>query len=163
MERSTLNKTVIEVVEAQDKLTFCLLIIGLLFFLFLWSDKSGYFMFILIRNMQLVQYSPLFNISMQSNTITVLNIIRPTLQFDLIGDYFEFNWIFAFNKVKQQLFEETFKPQAIESDIDTYSTLIGLGTVGIVILIIMIMVFMYAVVSLLNYITNSKIQLLVSV
>ena len=155
MERSTLNETVTKVVEAQDKLTFYLLIIGLVFFLFLRSDKSGNFMFILIRNMQLVQYSPLFNISMQSNTINVLNIIRPTLQFDLIGDYFKFTWIFVFNQIKQNLFEETFKPQAIESDIDTYNTLIGLGTVSIVILIIMIMVFIYAVVSLLNYITKS--------
>ena len=112
-------------------------------------------MLILIRNMQLVQYSPLFDIPLQSNIISALNIIRPALQFDFIGDYFKFTWILVFDKAKQKIFEKTFNPQAIESDIDTYNTLIGLGTVAIVIFVIMFFVFLYALVSLFNYFTKS--------
>ena len=149
---------VTESVEAQNNLTFFLLIIGLVFFLFLQSNLSGKLMLILIRNLQLVQYAPLFNISLSANIISALNIIRPTLQFDFIGDYFKFTWIFMFNHVKQKLFEETFNQQAIESDLDTYNTLIGLGTVGIVILFIMFLVLLYIFVTLFNYITDGKFQ-----
>ena len=90
MARTILNEAITNTMDKQTSINWGFLIAGIFVFLFFQSDRSGAFMLIMIRNMQLIQYAPLFRFPLQANMIDALNIIRPILQFDVIGDIIDF-------------------------------------------------------------------------
>ena len=97
MEDTTINKAISESMNGQLSINWILLVGGILMSLFVQSNKSGLFMLLMIRNLQMIQYAPLFAFAIQANMIDTLNILRPLLQFDIIGDIIEFHWLFQFN------------------------------------------------------------------
>ena len=43
------------------------------------TDKSAYYMIVMIRSLQLISHTPLFNIKFQGNFIEQVNIINPVV------------------------------------------------------------------------------------
>ena len=64
----------------------------------------------------MVTYIPVFKLQQQGLLIDFLNIIRPILLLDFIGDVVKWDWFMSFNKIEQEKFEKTSSAQALDSD-----------------------------------------------
>ena len=119
------------------------MIIGLLLYIFVRSDESGLYLLIMVQYLQFIQYIPLFKLTVQANIIDALNTLRPVLLFDIVGDIIKLRWFFTFNEKSMEIFQDEFPPQAVDSDFDTYNALLGLGSIGITICIMIVLITSY--------------------
>ena len=64
----------------------------------------------------MVTYIPVFKLQQQGLLNDFLNIIRPILLLDFIGDVVKWDWFMSFNKTEQEKFEKNSSAQALDSD-----------------------------------------------
>ena len=115
--------------------------------------------FILIRTLQLIMHLPLLQINFPANVMTFIQILIPTLNFDILEtwlDWEKFN-IIKFDFEGQKLFAQTkMYNQMIEIGYETPNSLILLNTLAIVLLIYVIKFVVLGIVTIYQKITKSE-------
>ena len=64
-----------------------MLILGIMFYVLISSDRSAYYMVQLIRALQLITHFPLINIILQGIVINQYDIVIPLVQFDYLDAF----------------------------------------------------------------------------
>ena len=149
-------------VDSQNNLKILMmifLVLSIILFIISQTKQAMRAYFLLIRSLQLIMHLPLYQIKFPANFMTFIQILIPTLNFDILEtwlDWENFNIIkFDFEGLK--LFSQTkMYYQMIEIGYEMPTSLILLNTVAIVSLLYVIKIVVLSIVTIYQKVTKRE-------